>query len=121
MSHSTNIVSIHPYFKAKPGKLAEARTMLPRFVAKVATEKLTLHYDFTLNGDEIHCRESYAGAEGLLAHIENVGAVLGEFLKIVDITRVEVHGPAEELAKLKGPLAGLKPAWFVYECGVSRQ
>jgi quinol monooxygenase YgiN len=120
MSHSANVVSIHPYFKAKPGKLAEAKAMLPRFVAKTSTEKLVLHYDFTINGDEIHCRESYIGAEGLLAHIGNVGAVLGEFLKITDLTRLEVHGPEDELAKLKSTLEGLKPTWFVYECGVNR-
>jgi hypothetical protein len=120
MSHSTNVVSIHPYFKAKPGKLAEAKAMLPKFIARASSEKLLLHYDFTINGDEIYCRESYVGAEGLLAHLDNVGAVLDEFIKIADLTRLEVHGPAEELAKLKGPLEGLKPAWFVYECGVER-
>ncbi len=120
MSNPTNIVSIHPYFKVKPGRLAEAKAMLPKFVAKASTEKFLLHYDFTINGDEIHCRESYVGAEGLLAHVENVGTVLGEFLKIVDLARLEVHGPAGELARLKAPLADLKPAWFVYECGVNR-
>jgi hypothetical protein len=118
MRDSSNVVSIHPYFKAKPGKLAEAKAMLPQFVAKVQNEPLTLQYDFTLNGDEIHCRESYVGAEGLLAHAEDVSALLAEFLKLVDITRVEIHGPAGELEKLKGPMAGLKPAWFAYECGV---
>ena len=56
----------------------------------------------------------------MLAHLENVGALLGEFLKIVDVTRLEVHGPAGELAKLKSPLANLKPTWFVYECGLNR-
>lgn len=120
MSHSSNVVSIHPYFKAKPGKLAEAKAMLPRFVATTSPEKLVLYYDFTVNGDEIHCREAYFGAAGLLAHLDNIGAVLGEFLKIVDLTRVEVHGPAEELAKLKGPMEGLNPTWFVYECGLNR-
>jgi hypothetical protein len=50
---------------------------------------------------------------GLLAHLENVGTLLGEMLKIADLTRVEVHGLAEELEKLKGPLAHLNPAWFV--------
>lgn len=120
MSQPSNVVSIHPYFKARPGRLAEAKAMLPRFIARAAAEPLLLHYDFTINGDEIHCREAYAGAAGLLAHVENIGAVLGEFLKLVDLTRLEVHGPADELAKLKGPLADLKPAWFVYECGVVR-
>ena len=120
MSHSTSVVSIHPYFKAKPGKLAEAKAVLPRFVAQTAQEKLVLHYDFTINGDEIHCRESYIGAEGLAAHLENVDAVLKEFLKVVDLIRLEVHGPAAELDKLKGGLDTLKPSWFVYECGISR-
>ena len=120
MSNTTNVVSIHPYFKVKPGKLAEAKAMLPKFVAQTAGEKLMLHYDFTINEDEIHCRESYVGAEGLLAHVESIGPLLNEFLKIVDLERLEVHGPASELARLKGPLANLKPAWFVYECGVNR-
>jgi len=120
MTHSTKVVSIHPYFKTKPGKLAEARAMLPKFIATTSPEKLVLYYDMTVNGDEIHCREAYLGAEGLLAHLDNIGAVLGEFLQVADLTRLEVHGTAEELAKLKGPLETLKPAWFVYECGLER-
>lgn len=120
MKRSSNVVSIHPYFKVKPGKLAQAKAMLPKFVARTATEKSMLFYDFTIHGREIHCREAYVGAAGLLGHIENIGAVLGEFLKITDLTRLEIHGPARELARLKRPLAHLKPAWFVYECGVKR-
>jgi hypothetical protein len=79
MSQPINVGSIHPYFKAKSGKLSEARVMLPKFIATTSPEKLVLYYDFTLNGDEIYCREAYVGAEGLLAHQDNVGAVLGEF------------------------------------------
>lgn len=120
MSNPNNTVSIHPYFKVKPGQLAAAKAMLPKMVAQTSPEKLMLNYDFTSNGDEIFCRESYLGADGLLAHIESIGPLLGEFLKFVDLVRVEVHGPAGELARLKGPLADLKPAWFVLECGVNR-
>jgi hypothetical protein len=47
--------------------------------------------------------------------LENVGALLAEMLIQADLTRVEVHGPAEELEKLKGPLAHLNPAWFTLE------
>jgi len=120
MIHPSKVVSIHPYFKVKPGKLPEARAALAQFVAKTSTETGNLYYDFTLNGDIIFCREAYVGAEGLFRHLENVGAVLSEFLKIVDVIRVEVHGSAEDLAKLKEPLAGLKPEWFLFECGVAR-
>lgn len=119
MSQS-NVVSIHPYFKVKPGKLAEAKAILPKMVANTAPERLMLNYDFTINGDEIFCRESYVGAAGLLAHIESIGPLLGELLKVVDLARLEVHGPAAELEKLKGPLGDMKPAWFVFECGVNR-
>lgn len=111
----SNFVSLHPYFKVHPGKLEEFRAGLPAFREKSAMEDGNLFYDFTLNGDEVFCREGYAGAEALLAHIENVGALLAEAFKIADLTRLEVHGPAEEIEKLRGPLADLKPEWFVRE------
>ena len=118
MSHASNVVSIHPYFKPHAGKFEAFKALLPAFVAKTATEEKCLHYDFTINGDEIFCREMYAGAEGALAHAQNVGDLLGEALKISNLIRFELHGPAAELEKLKGPLAGLNPSWFVRECGV---
>ena len=113
MSLPSNFVSLHPYFKAHPGKLEAFKAGLPSFCAKTAAEEKNLFYDFTVNGDEIFCREGYAGAEALLAHLENVGALLAEAFKIADLTRLEVHGPATELDKLRGPLAHLKPEWFV--------
>ena len=116
----TNVVSIHPYFKVHAGKLAQFKAGLPAFVEKTAAEEKNLYYEFTINGDEIFCREGYVGAEGVLAHLDNVGALLGAALAIADLTRLEFHGPAAELEKLKGPLAHLKPAWFVLECGVKR-
>jgi hypothetical protein len=33
-------------------------------------------------------------------------------MKIADLIRVEVHGPAAELKKLREPLAHLQPSWF---------
>ena len=80
---------------------------------KTASEEKNLFYGFTVNGDEVFCREGYTDAEGLLAHLDNIGALLAEALKIADLIRIEVHGPAAELDKLKTPLAHLKPAWFV--------
>ena len=115
MSIPSNFVSLHPYFKVRPGKLDAVKAAFPRFVEKTATEKENLFYEFSINGDEIFCREGYESAEGVLAHLDNVNALLGEILTIADLTRVELHGPAEELEKLKGPLAHLNPAWFVLE------
>lgn len=120
MSQPSNVVSIHPYFKVHAGKLDEFKAALPKFIEMTATEKLNLYYDFTISGDIVYCREAYVGAEGALAHVGNVGPALGELFKIADLARIEIHGPAAELAKLKGPLADLKPTWFEYFDGVKR-
>ena len=115
MKRLSNFVSLHPYFKVHPGKLEAFKAGFPAFVEKTASEEKNLFYEFTVNGDEVFCREGYTDAEGLLAHLENIGALLAEALKIADLIRLEVHGPAAELEKLKEPLAHLKPDWFVLE------
>ncbi len=115
MNTLSNFVSLHPYFKVHPGKLDAVKAAFPRFVEKTANETENLFYGFSINGDEVFCREGYESANGVLAHLENVGALLAEMLTMADLIRVEVHGPAEELEKLKGPLAHLNPAWFTLE------
>jgi quinol monooxygenase YgiN len=120
MSIPANFVSLHPYFKVHPGKVETVKAALRHFVEKTAAEQENLFYGFSINGDEIFCREGYESAAGLLAHLDNVGDLLAEMLKSADLTRVEVHGPAKELDKLKGPLAHLNPAWFTLEASVTR-
>jgi quinol monooxygenase YgiN len=115
MSVLSNFVTLHPYFKAHPGKRETIKAGFARFVEKTAAEKKNLFYGFSVNGDDMFCREGYADAEGLLAHVENIGALLAEMLKMADLIRLEVHGPAVELEKLKGPLAHLNPIWFTIE------
>lgn len=120
MSQPNNVVSIHPYFKVHAGKMDTFKALLPQFVARTATEKDCLCYDFTISDDVIFCRESYIGAEATLAHITNVGDLLDEALKISDLLRLEFHGPAAELEKLKPAMSALNPTWFAFECGVAK-
>jgi quinol monooxygenase YgiN len=115
MNQISDFVSLHPYFKVHPGKLDVFKAGLPAFMEKTKTETKNLFYDFTINGDEVFCREGYVDAEGLLTHLANVDSMLKEALKIADLVRLEVHGPGRELDKLKGPLAALSPSWFVRE------
>src|SRR3989442_410419 len=98
-------VTIVPYFKAQAGKLESFKKLCERFVEKTKEEPKCLYYGFSFDGDLIHCREGYADAEGLLAHLKNVGALLEEALTIAALTHLEVHGPEKELAKLRAPLA----------------
>jgi len=120
MSKETKVVSIHPYFRVHPGKLPAVKPILRAFIAKTQQEKKNLYYDFTINGDVVFCREAYESAEGLLEHLANVKAELDEMFKVVDLARLEIHGPAGELEKLKEPFAAMKPEWFTYECGAGR-
>ena len=50
----------------------------------------------------------------------NIGPLLQETLKISDLTRFEIHGPAEELAKLREPLRDLNAQYFTLEYGFRR-
>ena len=77
-------VSLHPYFRPAPGQEGNMRAMLPELVAKASSEEKCHYYDFTIQGDVIFCREAYEGAEGVLAHLENVGALVGEVLKTME-------------------------------------
>ncbi len=70
----SNFVSLHPYFKAHPGKLEAIKAVFPRFMEKTATEGKNLFYGFSVSGDEIFCREGYMDADGVVAHLDNVGA-----------------------------------------------
>ena len=120
MNYPANVVSIHPYFKVHAGKLAAFKAGFPAFVEKTKSEQANLYYEFTVNGDEVFCREAYVGAAGALAHLANVGALLDEALKISDVVRLEIHGPTAELDQLRGPLGKFHPTWFTLEAGVRR-
>ncbi len=113
MNRLSGFVSLHPYFKVPPDKLQMLKNVLPEFAAKTREETQNLFYEFTINGDEVFCREGYVNAEALLEHLGNVAEMLEAALKLAELIRLEVHGPAAEPEKLKGPLAHLNPAWFV--------
>jgi hypothetical protein len=98
----------------------EFKGFCERFISITAQEPKCLYYGFSFNGDNVHCRQAYEDAAGLLAHLANVGALLNEVFKISQITRLEVHGVAEELAKLTEPLSTLAPTYFTLEYGIRR-
>jgi len=66
-----------------------------------------LHYAFTYSADgsKGFCREGYANADAVKFHIENVGPsltplFLDETTAIATFTKLEVHGPKEELDQI---------------------
>jgi quinol monooxygenase YgiN len=117
MATQDKSVSIAPYFRIQSGKMQEVKALCERFVEQTKTEPGCLYYGFSFNGDTAFCREAYQDGDAALAHVQNVGALLGEFAKVTEVLRIELHGPADELAKLRGPLAELKPQYFTLEYG----
>jgi quinol monooxygenase YgiN len=120
MTTTDTCCTIAPYFKVHADKLDGFKKLCPQLVEKSNQEPNCLCYGFTFLGDQAHCREGYADADAVLAHLENIGPLLQEALKMADLTRLEVHGPEAELAKLRKPMAGLNPQFFTLEYGFRR-
>lgn len=120
MHYPENVVSIHPYLKVHPGRMAEFKALMPAFIARTANEPANLFYEFTLNGDEAFCREAYIGAAGLQAHMANVADLITEQMKLATIFRLEFHGPAAELDLLRPGFAAMNPSWFIKEAGLRK-
>ncbi len=112
--------SIVPYFQVPPDKAQAFRALCEQFVARASNEEKCLYYGFSFDGETAHCREGYADAEGALTHLGNVGDLLDDAFKIASLTRLEIHGPEEELAKLRAPLESLHPQFFTLEFGFRR-
>ena len=112
--------TLGPYFEVQDGQLDAFKALGPQFVAKTRTEAGCVHYAFSFSGNIAHCREGYVNADAVLAHLQNVGDLLAEALKIAKIIRLEVHAPAEEIEKLRAPMASLNPQFFALGEGIRR-
>merc|ERR1712159_636324 len=115
------VVHLYPYFALKEGREADFKKIWSDAYASTqanAESEKSHQYAFsfdTANG-MASCRESYGDAEGVLTHLANVQEPLGAVLKEGDgpstLHRIELHGPAAELAKLKETFDAFGCAYF---------
>jgi hypothetical protein len=119
MATEDRCVTIQPYFAVKEGEMESVRSYLEKFVELTSSERDCLYYGFTICGNKLHCREGYANGAGALAHLDNVGPLLQELLESgkAELTDLQIHGPEQELEKLREPLAQLNPSYWVLEYG----
>ncbi len=120
MALEDQVCTLVPYFTVQDGKMDEFKALGERMVERTRGEDAVVFYGFSFDGHTAHCREGYKDAQGILAHLENVDALLKQALEISSIARLEVHGPAAEIDKLREPLAGLGPAFYTMETGFRR-
>ena len=120
MALDDTVCTLVPYFLVNDGELDAFKALGERMVEKTRGEDAVVFYGFSFSGRHAHCREGYRDADGILAHLENVGELLGQALQIASLERLEVHAPADQVAKLQGPMAELAPTFFTMETGFRR-
>ena len=107
-----------PYFEIQEGQLDAFKAMGPSSSPRPRQRRAVCNT--RSHGNTAHYREGDEDAQAVLSHLDNVGALLGEALKITKIVRLEVHGPAAEIDKLRTPLASLELRNFALEPGIRR-
>jgi len=108
MSLSDTTVSLHPYFAIKgDANLARFKTVWKSAFEPFAHKSDCVRYSFTFTDPDADgvvtalCNEAYTSAETTLQHLGDVDAPLKEVLSFVELDRLEVHGPAGEIEKLR--------------------
>lgn len=120
MALEDKVCTLVPYFTVQEGRMEAFKALGEQMLERTRGEGGAVFYGFSFAGDTAHCREGYADAEGILAHLENVDGLLKQVLEISTLARLEVHGPATEIDKLREPLAGLSPTFYTMETGFRR-
>jgi len=100
-----------------PANLAEFKEVAGRALELTKGESTALQYDWFLSGDETKCvvRETYADSDAILAHMTNLGEVLGKLAELGGGLEVEAFGdPSPELMEAaaaleKGEAEGRRP------------
>ena len=89
------------------GKLDEFKKIATEAIERVeANEPDTLSYEWFFNDDESKCYllEWYKNSEAVLAHLENIGDLLGSLVEISSTNRLEIYGdPSEALRQTLEP------------------
>lgn len=95
-----------------PGDLAEFKKVAARCLELTEKEATTLRYDWFFSDDETRCvvRETYADSDAILAHMANMGGLIGQLAELGGGLEVEVFGdPSAELVEAA---AAFEPAIY---------
>jgi quinol monooxygenase YgiN len=111
-------IQITAKLKIHDGKVEEFKKIAAQCVSAVkANETGALQYDWFFNSGETECvvRENYTDSNAVLAHMGNIGVLLGQLLTMSDFD-LEVYGNMSE--ELKNATAGLNPKVYSFYQGL---
>ena len=96
------MVSIHPHFTIKDGKMDQCVALLAEIlVLTKSNEPDCLFFNITIcRPNKAYVREAYKDGAAALFHLKNMGHMIPKLFEVSDIN-VQVHGPAEEIEPLK--------------------
>ncbi len=80
------------------GQEAALRALAKTFVERTKTEPGALAYEWSFSDDNsrLHIHERYASSEAALAHLANMGPVLGNLLALVSVERLDCYGSVSD-------------------------
>ena len=90
-----------------PDRLDEFKDLAARALELTRGEEATLQYDWYFSEDETKCvvRETYANSEAVLAHMANMGDLIGQIAELGGGLEVEAFGaPSAELLEAAASL-----------------
>ncbi|MDA7949240.1 MAG: hypothetical protein MPJ78_17400 [Hyphomicrobiaceae bacterium] len=115
------VVTLIGYFDIRLGNADRFRTNCEEMVALRAKEAGHLGSAYSFDGDTAATsREDYDGADAVKRHMEIGRHIFDSTRDLVEITSVEIHGPAQELEQLRDLFGGLSPRFYVTEFGFRR-
>ena len=102
MSLDTTMVSIHPHFTIKDGKMDQCIALLEEILLLTKSKEPDfLFFNITkCCSDKAQVREAYRDVPAALFHLKNMGHMIPKLFEVADIN-VQVHGPAKEIEPLK--------------------
>lgn len=119
MNQSDKAVTFHPYFKVSDDKLQAFKRLAEDLIEVTRGEMGCLFYGFSYADGEAHCREGYKNADSLVSHLDNVSDLLQKLESISELARLEVHGPQDEIDKLREwpSIKKLSPKYYLLDGG----
>merc|ERR1711977_523943 len=107
-------MSIQPTFTVKDWAAAEP--IMAEFVEATKKETGCVFYGWTKVGDKLFCREAYVDAAAVLAHLDNIGALVGKLLEsAATLDGIELHGAYEEVDKCKEKMDAFGTTYWKHE------
>ena len=125
MSTSTSTdtsCTLNPYFKVNEGEMEAFKALTDQMVEAAKTEEGCLFYGFAFADDNetVYCREGYKDAAAVLAHLGNVGALIGQSLELASLVQIDVIAPKDQLELLREPTSHLPGVrYFEVQSGFS--